>query len=224
MSSASFTQTRNSAISFENTTQLLLSRFSKLQQVGHSVEPDAEETGLVGQISDVLAKREDVVARLGRICDSDINISTSKLQQLQRHREILAADRSSFLKIQARINDERNRNNLLFLVQSDISAHKQRNVSLAAENANEYALDEGRRVDAANSFAERLLQQAYETRDELLSQRAFLQNALSRIQGTILTIPGINVLVSRINTRRKRDTMIMATVITLCILGLYFSS
>ncbi|KAM9897648.1 hypothetical protein OXX80_002580 [Metschnikowia pulcherrima] len=224
MSSATFTQTRNSAISLENTTQSLLGRYSKLQQVGNSVEPTADEAQLVSQILDVLQKREDVIARLNRLSDSDINISTSKLQQLQRHKEILAADRGSFSKIQARINDERNRNNLLFSVQSDISAHKQRHVSSAAENANEYILEEGRRVDSANSFAERLLQQAYETRDELIGQQNFLRNASSRIQGTISTIPGINALVSRINTRRKRDTMIMASVITICILGLYFLS
>ncbi|GEQ68688.1 hypothetical protein JCM33374_g2356 [Metschnikowia sp. JCM 33374] len=222
MSSASFTQTRNSAISLENTTQALLGRFSKLQQVGNSVEPSAEENALINQISDTLAKREEVVSKLNRTSESDINISTSKLQQLQRHKEILTADRSSFAKIQARIIEARNRNNLLFSVQSDISAHKQRNVSSAAENANEYILEEGRRVDSANSFAERLLQQAYETRDEIMSQRAFLQNASSKIQGTISTMPGINALIVRINTRRRRDTMIMATVVTLCIIGLYF--
>lgn len=224
MSSASFTQTRNSAISLENTTQLLLGRFSRLQHVGTTVEASAEETNLSAQIADVLAKREAVVATLNRACDADSHISTSRLQQLQRHKENLAADRSSYAKIGARIHEERNRNNLLFLVQSDISAHKQRHVSLSAENANEYILEEGRRVDSANNFAERLLQQAYETRDELLSQQAFLQNALSRIQGTILAIPGISVLISRINTRRKRDTVIMASVITVCILGLYYLS
>lgn len=165
------------------------------------------------------------MATLKRAAESDDAISTSKLQQLQRHKEILATDRSSFLKIQGRINHERNLNNLLFLVQSDISAHKQRNVSsVDAEDASDYILDEGRRVNSANSFAERLLQQAYETRDELISQRAYLQNAQSRIQGTILTIPGINVLMSRINTRRKRDTLIMASVIAFCIIGLFLLS
>lgn len=193
-----------------------------MQLVGSSVEPSAEETALTNQVSDLLQRREETVATLNRTSDADINISTSKLQQLQRHKETLAQDRASFRKIQAKINEERNRNNLLFLVQSDISAHKQRNVSSAAENANDYILEEGRRADAANSFAERLLQLAYETRDELMNQRTMLLGALTRIQSTIQTIPGLNVLISRINTRRKRDTLILATVITLCILGLFF--
>ncbi|MGG6498071.1 UNVERIFIED_CONTAM: hypothetical protein NY603_34615, partial [Bacteroidetes bacterium 56_B9] len=76
------------------------------------------------------------------------------------------------------------------------------------DNDNDYILDEARRVDNANSFADRLLQQAFETRDELYNQRVFLQNASSRIQNTLQTIPGVNVLISRINTRRRRDTLI----------------
>lgn len=221
MSSASFTQTRNTAISLENQTQGLLGRYLKYQQ-STSVEPDAEELSLVAQISDMLVKRDEVLARLSRASDADPNILTSKLQQLQRHKEVLQGDHQLFSKMQTRIQDERNRNNLLFLVQLDILAHKQRNVSLAAENANDYILEESRRIDLANNFAERLLQLAYDTRDELISQRAYLQNAQGRITNALLSIPGINVLVSRINTRRKRDTLILGLVISFCIIGLFF--
>lgn len=221
MSSATFTQSRNAALSLEKQTEALLGRYSKLQQVS-SVEPDAAEAALVQDISNILEKRDAAIAKLNRISDADNSISTSKLQQLQRHKEVLAEHRGSFVKIQTRIADERNRNNLLFLVRLDISAHKQRNVLSAAENENDYILDERRRVDGANSFAERLLQQAYETRDELFSQRAYLHNAQTRVQSTLQTIPGINVLLSRINTRRKRDTLIMGSVIALCIIGLFF--
>lgn len=221
MSSATFTQTRNSALHLEKQTELLLARYSKLQ-LANSVEASEDETGLEGQIADILRKREDVIANLNRISEVDMSISTSKLQQLQRHRETLADHRQLFLKMQSKISDERNRNNLLFLIQLDISAHKQRNLSSAATNEDDYILDERRRVDNANSFADSLLQRAYETREELFSQRAYLQSALSRIQGTLQSIPGINVLVSRINTRRKRDTLIMGFVIAVCIIGLFF--
>lgn len=222
MSSATFTQSRNTALSLEKQTEQLLGRYLKLQLVGNSVEADAAETALVEEISDMLEKRDVAIGKLNRISESDSNVSTLKLQQLQRHKEVLAEHRNSFVKIQLRISDDRNRNNLLFSVRLDISAHKQRNVSSTAESDNDYILDERRRVDSANTFAERLLQQAYETRDELLGQRAYLQNAQSRVQSTLQTIPGINVLILRINTRRKRDTLIMATVVSLCIIGLFF--
>lgn len=222
MSSATFSQTRNSALNLEKQTEALLARYSKFQLIGNSIEANDDETALVAQISDMLQKREAVIGSLNRISEVDLSISTSKLQQLQRHREILAEHGASFHKMQSKINDERNRNNLLFLIQSDISAHKQRNVSSSATNEDDYILEERRRVDTANSFANSLLQRAYETRDELFSQRAYLQNATTRVQGTLQTIPGINVLVSRINTRRKRDTLIMGFVIAFCIILLFF--
>lgn len=220
MSSATFTQTRNSAVNLEKQTEVLLARYSKVP--AGSVEANAEETSLVSQIEEILHKRDEVIGNMSRIADADMSISTLKLQQLQRHREMLAEHRMLFHKMQTKIADERNRSNLLFLIQSDISAHKQRNVATGPTSEDDYILDERRRVDTANSFADRLLQQAYETRDELFSQRAYLQNASSRIQGTLQSIPGINVLVTRINTRRKRDTLIMGFVIAVCILGLFY--
>lgn len=114
---------------------------------------------------------------------------------------------------------------MLFSVRSDIDAHRERSTNNSNNrdlNANDYILDESVRADNANSFAERLLQQAYNTRDELYSQRAHLSNAQLRMMGAVLLIPGINVLISRINTRRKRDTLILATVIAICILVLFF--
>lgn len=220
MSFTNFAQARTSALNLEKQTESLLTQYSKLQLVA-SFDTNPDEDALVAQIRDMLGKRETIITNLTRLSESDLNVSTSKLQQLQRHKEVLMDHKLSFQKIQGKINDERNRNNLLHLIQSDLSAHKQRNVSTVTDNDNDYILDERRRVDNANSFADRLLQQAFETRDELYSQRVYLQNASSRIQNTLQTIPGIGMLISRINTRRRRDTLIMGFVIALCILGLF---
>lgn len=222
MSSATFTQTRTFAQNLEKQTEQLLSRLSKIQTGGVSVDPSEEETTVTTSILEVLEKRDEVVGRLNRLLEADVTISTSKLQQLQRHKEVLADHKGLFNKIQGRITEERNRNNLLFTIRSDISAHKQREILLGPDSENNYILDERARVDNANSFADRLLQQAYETRDELFSQRVQLLNAANRVLGTLQSIPGINVLISKINTRRKRDTLIMGFVIAFCIIGLFF--
>lgn len=225
MSSATFSQIRNSALSLENQTDKLLGQYYRLQQTGSSADVNETEQALVSEISQMLERRDEIIGKLKRTIDTDEMTPASKVQQAQRHKEVLADHRSSFLKIQSKINEERNRNNLLYLIRLDLSAHKQRNVSSSnGVSDNDYILEEGRRVDQANSFAERLLQQAFETRDELIGQHAFLQNAQGRISSTIQLIPGINVLISRINTRRKRDTFILASVISFCIIGLLFFS
>lgn len=224
MSSATFSQTRTQALNLEKKTESLLSRYSKYQNSDISGEANDEETQLVEEITDLLTKRDSLINKLNRISDSDSNISTSKLQQLTRHKEILNDQKLSFSKIQSKILDERNRSNLLFLVRSDINAHKQRSTNYQQNsfNDNDYILDERTRVDNTNSFADRLLRSAYETRDELLQQRVHLNNASSKMMGVLSSIPGINVLISKINTRRKRDTLILASVISVCILFLFF--
>lgn len=221
--SGTFSSVRSQALTLEKQTESLLGRYSRFQDDSQTTSGD-EEITLHTQITDLLHRREEVLQKLQRVTEPEINLlSTSKLQQMQRHKEVLADHQRSFRKIDATIKDERNRNNLLFSVRSDIDAHKQRSsVKLGEAAANDYILEEGVRVDNANSFADRLLQQAYQTRDELYSQRAYLSNAQLRMMSTVQLIPGINVLVLRINTRRRRDTLILATVISVCILMLVF--
>lgn len=218
MSSSTFSQTRSQALNLEKQTETLLAKYSQFQN--HvTAEANDDESSCCQQISDILDKRDDTLHRLNRISETEA-ISTSKLQQLTRHKEILQDHRQSFRKIQSQIHEERNKTNLLFSVRSGIELAKARNDTAA--NPNDYILDESTRVNNANNLADRLLQQAFETRDELWNQRQYLQNAQLKILSSLQSIPGLNVLISKINTRRKRDTLILATVITLCILGLFF--
>ena len=137
---------------------------------------------------------------------------------MTRHKEKLNDDNLSLTKIINNIEDERNKNNLLFNVHRDINHHKQqRNI-----DGNAYILEESERVNNVNSIADRLLQGAFATRDELLNQRQYLNNAQLQVLSTMQNIPGLNVLISKINTRRKRDTLILASVIAICILFLFF--
>lgn len=220
MSSATFTQTRSQALNLEKQTESLLSRYSQFQNVANSTLASEDETKVHESIVESLDKRDSIITKLNRISESDPTISTSKLQQLTRHKEILNEHRKSLNRIQSNIEQDRNRNNLLFSVQSDISAHQQRN--RPEINSHDYILDERERVDNANSFADRLLQLAYQTRDELLEQRQYLNDASLRMMGSLSAIPGLNVLIGRINTRRRRDTLILATVIAVCIVVLFF--
>lgn len=224
MSTSTFTQARTQALNLEKQTESLLLQYSGFQNSHHSTQASEEETRLHNNITETLTKRDGIIAKLTRISETDsATISTSKLQQLTRHREILNDHKRSFHHIESIIQDDRNKNNLLFSVRNDIDAHKQsQSTQILAENANDYILDERVRVDGANSLADRLLQQAYQTRDELVQQRQYLSNAQLKMLGTIQAIPGVNVLISKINTRRKRDTLILATVISACIILLFF--
>lgn len=113
---------------------------------------------------------------------------------------------------------ERNKINLLFNVQSSIDDRKNRPV-----DEMDYTNEESQRANALNNIADDLISRAYETRDNLLAQRSTLQSAGTRLTNTLSTIPGVNVLISKINTRRKRDALILATLIAVCIVLLFFT-
>lgn len=83
-------------------------------------------------------------------------------------------------------------------------------------------LHERGRVDNSNNMTDTLLAQAYATREELLTQRASLANIQRRLFNTASSIPGINTVISKINTRKKRDSLILAVIITLGILFILF--
>lgn len=220
MSSQTFTQARSQALSLEKQTEQLLSKYSQFQ-TQHNLDSTPDEELIIQQIKDLLNRRDEVISKMNRISTMQTsNLSTSKLQQFTRHQEKLNDDKISFNNITNRIIEERNKNNLLFNVQNDINVHKQKeNTNI---NGNDYILEELERINNVGNIADRLLQGAFNTRDELLNQRQYLNNAQSQILSSLQNIPGLNVLISKINSRRKRDTLILAFVIAICILILFF--
>ncbi|AOA62139.1 v-SNARE protein involved in Golgi transport [Komagataella phaffii CBS 7435] len=221
---SNYSQTRSQALQLENKTESLLSQYASFGQSSSS-SATGEELSLEKALKDILERRQELVNALSRIADSDDTLAASKLQQLHRHKEILNDHKRDFGRIQESIQQERNKLNLLFSVRSDIQEHKKRSHTSNVDSLNEeeYMRQERNRVDNVNSFADRLLSQAYETRDEFSRQRHILNNAASRISESVSQMPGINVIVSKINTRRKRDSLIIAGLITMCIILLWLS-
>lgn len=221
---STFTQLRNQVLQLEKQTDQWLSKLSTYEKNLLVKEDMDEEENIKTNLNNCINQRDELIDKLNRINEFE-NLSTSKLQQLSRHKETLIEHKRIFLKINNSINDVKNKNNLLFSVRSDLDNHKNRNRDngTAPEiNSNDYILDESVRVNSFNDIASNLLNSAYRTRDELMNQRNYLNGAQSRLSNTILNIPGINVLIGRINTRRRRDTVILASVIAVCIIFLFF--
>lgn len=214
--SNSFVTVRSQAISLESQTDSLLTRYSSFAQTTSS-EPLAQETQLQEKLETILNKRQDIVETLQKIADNDSDISTTKLSQLQRHRETLQENWQTFRNIRSSIQQERNRLNLLFSVKKDLQQD-------TIENRDEYIQDEYRRVENSHSVVDSLIDQAYETRDQFVSQRRVLHKSGDRILQTLQHIPLINNVIAKINTRRKKNAVILASLISICILVLFFTA
>jgi len=105
----------------------------------------------------------------------------------------------------------------------------------------EMLLSERDRIDHSHGIADSVLETAYATRNEFGRQRQTLTRINQRLMQSASTespffyylflclgffgwlvgqIPGINTLIGKINTRKKRDAVIIAGLISLCIFGL----
>uniref|UniRef100_A0A060T1L7 Golgi SNAP receptor complex member 1 n=1 Tax=Blastobotrys adeninivorans TaxID=409370 RepID=A0A060T1L7_BLAAD len=218
---ATFAQARSQARALETKTESLLSDLSSFVQ-SVSSSATAEEVKTNKEIEDTLASREEVIATLTRAVDSDAHAPATKLHQLQRHKEVLQEHKAEFRRIKASLQQERNRTNLLTSVRSDIDSYRARSSTPGGQNEAEYMLNERSRIDNSHNLADTLLSQAYETRDDFVRQRASLANIQRRVFSTASHIPGLNTVISKINTRKKRDSVILALLIAACILFLFF--
>jgi len=181
-----------------------------------------EEKKTESQLQDILQKRDALITQLTRLLDSTPDLAASSLKQsnLTRHRELVQEHRRTFSQLKSSIGTARDKANLLSNVRSDISAYRASN----PENAEaEYMLDERRRIDNSHNVIDGVLAQAYATQDSFRVQRETLANIQRRITTAATSIPGINNLIGRIGTKKRRDGIILGVFIAFCfLLFLYF--
>jgi len=115
------------------------------------------------------------------------------------------------------ISTARDRANLLSNVRSDIDAYRSQN---PGEAEAEYMLDERRRVDNSHNMVDSVLAQAYAVNENFGLQRETLASINRRIVGVASQVPGINSLIGKIGTKKRRDGIILGSFIAFCFLML----
>jgi Golgi SNAP receptor complex protein 1 len=164
-------------------------------------------------------QRDGIVGQLSRLLDSESGHSSSAVKQnnLARHREVLSDHRRELARLKSTITDARNRANLLSNVRSDIDAYRSSNPAQAEAD---YMLEERSRIDRSHDVADSVLSQAYAVRENFSVQRETLSNINRRIVGAASQVPGINSLMGRIGSKKRRDGIILASFIAFCFLML----
>lgn len=165
-------------------------------------------------------QRSALIGQLSRILDSEPTTSALKSTNLARHREILQQHRTELARLKSQISTARDRANLLSNVRSDINAYRARDNPESAEA--DYMLDERRRLDNSHNMADSVLSQAYAVNESFALQRESLSSIQRRITGAAAQIPGINGLMQRIGTKKRRDGIILGSFIAFCCLMLFW--
>lgn len=208
-------------------------------------KPTEEETRTEAQLEDILERvshtpfrisspfndhqdelipnhqRSALLSHLTRLLDSEASASALKSTNLARHREILTQHGAELRRIKSQISSTRDRANLLSNVRSDINAYRSQHPEDAEA---EYMLQERGRIDNSHSMADSVLSQAYAINENFGLQRETLANINRRIVGAASQVPGINGLIQRIGTKKRRDGIILGSFIAFCFLMFFFFS
>lgn len=152
------------------------------------------------------------------------------LHQAQRHAEILEDHKQTSKRVKSSISQERSRRTLLSNVRQDIQSHRsglssRSGTATPAEqdaDAERYFGGEATRIDESHSIADTLLARAYETRAELVRQQQTLKDIQRRMWRVASRVPGVNSVISKINTRQKRNSLVLVGIIVFCVLFVFF--
>ena len=135
---------------------------------------------------------------------------------LQRHTEILADYRGEFSKTSATIAAKVEREKLLrSSVLQDLHQYRSK------DGGRGHKMDSLQRELEHTRNSERMIDEqiniAMETRDNLVDQRKILKGIQTRLNDLSSKFPLINSLVNKINLRKRRDTIILGSVIGFCL-------
>jgi len=83
-------------------------------------------------------------------------------------------------------------------------------------------LQERGRIDNSHNVADSVLSQAYAVNENFRSQRETLASINRRIVGAASQVPGINGLIQRIGSKKRRDGIILGGFIAFCFLMLLY--
>ncbi|GAA5924404.1 hypothetical protein JCM10213_004570 [Rhodosporidiobolus nylandii] len=144
--------------------------------------------------------------------------SASATHALERHRDVLSDYRRDFQRTQTSLRDAEARANLLGSVREEISAFKNQTGS----SVTDALLAERGRIDNSHRMADETLSQAYATRAEFAAQRTGLSGIQARMTGVAAQVPGLNSVIGMINSRRRRDSVILGSIMGVCTLLFLF--
>ncbi|MEE6468610.1 hypothetical protein FKM82_008328 [Ascaphus truei] len=158
------------------------------------------------EIEQLLAKLTGVNDKMAEYSSTAgvTSINAALMHTLQRHRDILQDYTHEFHKTKANFQAIREREDLLGSVRKDIESYK------TGSGVN------NRRTELFLKEHEHLRNIAMATKENMTSQRGMFKSIQSRVNTLANRFPAVNNLIQRINLRKRRDSLILGSVIGIC--------
>ncbi|RKO99711.1 hypothetical protein CXG81DRAFT_6436, partial [Caulochytrium protostelioides] len=171
------------------------------------------------QLDVLLAKFQTVVEAMPSCPDVRGAASTALQQTLRRHREILTHYHREFSGIKATNRAYRQRSDLLGAAAQGgfgLSGSSRHGGGSAGGDADSMLMNERGKIDHAHMLADMALEQAYDTRTQLQSQRDMLTSVGGRVAHVIQRFPLVQNVLSKISSKRQKDNIVLGSVIAIC--------
>ncbi|KAK6190753.1 hypothetical protein SNE40_002548 [Patella caerulea] len=222
---------RKQARQLENEIDLKLVSFSKLgTSISAQREYESDTSPLINKTSSehmtetMAMEIQQLLSKLNEINDRMVeytqNISLNSnsaalMHTYKRHRDIFQDYTHEFQKTKANIAAIREREDLLGSVHRDINAYKN---SSGLNRRTDLYLKENEHIRNSERLVDDQISIAIATKENLYSQKKFLDNITHKVNSIANRFPVINSLMQRINIRKRRDSIILGGVIAVCVI------
>ena len=184
--------------------------------------PTQEERSLAQQLEDILDRRTTIIRQLeDHKNSSDASEKQKRSGYYKLHEQKLYDNRTRFSNHRSAIEQKRQYAQLMKGVHRDAVNYRAADPATAEA---EYMLQERGRIDRSNEGADELLAQAYAVNEGMGLQREQLERIRRKALDVAGMVPGVNGLIGRIASKRRRDGVILGGFIALCFLVVFFLS
>eukprot|EP00742_Colponemidia_sp_Colp-10_P007347 GILJ01007908.1.p1 GENE.GILJ01007908.1~~GILJ01007908.1.p1 ORF type:complete len:265 (+),score=33.03 GILJ01007908.1:587-1381(+) len=217
---------RGEARKLEHELESKIQQYAKLSTTLGKLQADSnsknrqDEDPEMGEGAPLISQNEQLAASLGTDIDHNLatlgnvtesmsrcvtSAATSAL--VQRYQDILQDYTREFSRIRSNINSYMKREELLRGARGRSSGLSSRTKELLRERA---------ALDNSLSVADSVIDTARATRDNLTLQRQAFNNITDRLLQLGEALPGVNTLLGKIDKKKRKDAMIVGSVIAIC--------
>ncbi|CAF0763897.1 unnamed protein product [Adineta ricciae] len=221
---------RKQARQHENEIDTKLVSFSKLcsnyashdlndSSLSATTSPSSFE-GMSIEIEKLLERLSDINKRMSDVVPSLLGPNSAATHTLQRHNEILQDYRREFERTKTNIRNMKNREDRLL----NMNANNSDMTTGLSSRRQDLYLREMSHLNSSHKLIDTNLEMASALRKDLFDQKKYLLNITTKVNAIANRFPLVNNVLQKIKMKKRKDSLVLGTVIAVCVILLLLYS
>lgn len=168
--------------------------------------------------STISATIESQIAELASSINDANKLFPAKHGQINRFKNELTKHQTDFRNLSAKLANQFQKSQLFSTYKEESQQQQQQQL-----DSDTYFLDERARIENTHSVLDSWITQAMATRDEIFRQNGVLDNIGNSLDSTLQKFPALNNLLGKIADKRRRNALILGTIILIAVVILWLS-